>query len=127
MQASNIDCCMHMHTQNKGCGSPCTCSQQILFKNWVWLTKANVTEASVVAPPYRVFLNFASHVIQSRSDPDNFKAGLTRMTQTKCDQVTRPGFNADVNYCSICLQISICKAMDYTVIAIIIVRSKIAS
>ena len=48
-----------------------------------WLTK-NVYRY-IVAPPYHLFLNFASHVTQSGSDPDNFKAGLTRMSQAKHD------------------------------------------
>jgi len=39
LQALNIDCCMHMHTRNKGCGFLCTCSQQISLKKWAWLTK----------------------------------------------------------------------------------------
>jgi len=34
--------------------------------------KTNISVASVIALPYRVCLNFASHMIQSGSDPDNF-------------------------------------------------------
>jgi len=42
------------------------------YNRWVWLTKSQ----------YCVVLNYAPHIIQSGSDPDNFKVGLT---QTKHD------------------------------------------
>ena len=72
--------CIHTHTK-QGCGFYALADSKVQFKNWVWLMK---TYVGIVARPYRIFLNFASHVIQSGSDPDNF---LTRMTGTKHDPI----------------------------------------
>ena len=64
--------CMHTHTK-QGCAFHAVAD-----------TKSRVTKSrhgsrrtyiSNVATLYHVFLNFASHMIQSGSDPDNFQIG----------------------------------------------------
>ena len=79
VQAINGNCCIYAHeirgvdlcalaTNNKYC-----------CKSWAWLMI--VVVELVVALSYPSFLNFTSYVIQSGSDPDDFKASLTRVTQ----------------------------------------------
>ena len=89
VQAVNGNFCIHMYTRNKGCGSLCSCKHQTsLQKLGLAHGKPNTVVASLIALPYRVFLNFACHAIQSR------------MTRTKCDPAdqmiwaTQPSFNS---------------------------------
>ena len=47
--------------------------------------RTNIVVACVMVLPHLVFLNFASHLIQSWI---MFRVGLTRMTRTKCNQLS---------------------------------------
>ena len=70
---------IHTHTK-RGCGFHNLTDTKLRLKSRCGSRR---TYVGIAAPPCREFLNFASHVIQSRSDPDNFKLGLTWMTQKK--------------------------------------------
>ena len=89
VQAVNGNCCIpnYMHTRNKGCGSTYTCSQQILLIKVGMADEKQTLQWYSLLHPYRVYINFASYMIQFGSEPDNFKAGLTRMARTKCGLV----------------------------------------
>jgi len=71
-----------MHKRNKGRGSLCICSKQIIVSKSGCGSQRERCSGSRHCASISCFLNFTAHVIQSRII---FKPGLTRMTRTKCD------------------------------------------
>ena len=83
VQAVNVDCCIHMYTKNKGCGSSCTCSQQISLQNvdYKWKSKWHPSLC------FHIVLFLILHLMWSNPGQTLiiFDVGLTQMTRTKHD------------------------------------------
>ena len=100
VQAVNGDCCMHIHTRNKGCGSLCTCSQQISL----WKVSVAHDKRMLQWHPslhFHIMLFLILHLMWSNLGQTQieFKVG-TQMTGMI--RVTRPGLNADFVCVCVC-------------------------
>jgi len=89
-----------MHTHKlKGCGSQYSCSKQMLFRKvGMAHEKRKMLLASIVAVPYHTLLLISCLMWSNLGQTQiMFKAGLTRITQTKRGPLTRPGFSVDTH------------------------------